>query len=65
MKIEAIADKLAEIQEVTWDSETAHQLEKRLWFDVLTAIAEGASDAQELARKAIETQEIEFHRWYA
>jgi hypothetical protein len=47
------------------DPEMAHQLEDRLYQDVLAAIALGADNAKELAEAALKCSEIRFRRWYA
>lgn len=44
------------------DDEAAHSLEDQLFFDVLTEIAAGASDARVLARLAIRSRELKFAR---
>jgi hypothetical protein len=47
------------------DFETAHCLEDGLYIDVLTAIADGAANAQELAKEALKAAEMKHTRWYA
>jgi hypothetical protein len=47
------------------DHEYAHAFEKDAWEAALTAIAQGAPNAQFLAQKALETRELDFARWFA
>ena len=47
------------------DNELAHKVTDRLWRNVLRSIARGESNAAELAREALKTEEIAFTRWYA
>ncbi len=47
------------------DSQTAHRKLDALYVDVLRAIADGSDDAQFLAAKVLEGENIEFSRWYA
>lgn len=49
----------------SYDDENAHIEEKRIWGEVLVAIAKGAPNADALAREALETSHIDFQRWYA
>lgn len=58
MNIEMINQRLAEIKAVGRDVEVAHNLEDDLAFEVLRAIAEGASNPAELARQALKIAEI-------
>lgn len=47
------------------DAESAHDLEDKLFVDVLTEIAKGEGDAAELAKAALRSRELEFPRWCA
>ncbi len=47
------------------DPQYAHISEDELHEDVLRAIANGASNAAELAPEALVTSDAEFYRWYA
>lgn len=47
------------------DDEAAHIREDALRRDVLSAIADGAPNAAELAREALATSKIKFARWCA
>ena len=47
------------------DYEGAHSAEDSLLLDVLHAIANGASNAIELAARAITVRDLEHPRWYA
>lgn len=65
VSIKDVVDRLAEIREAAVNDE-AHQLEDKLFSDVLQSIADGtAEDPREMARLAISSLEIDFHRWYA
>ncbi len=65
MKVNDVVDRLAAIRDAAVDDE-AHQLEDQLFSDVLEAIADGtAEDPREMARLALSSLEIDFHRWYA
>jgi hypothetical protein len=65
MTLEEVRKRIAEIKEISHDGEAAHSKEDDLYFDVLTAIAEGHPDAQELAREALKADEIPYHKWFA
>lgn len=57
---------LGVIRELAEDPEGAHMAEKQLWHGVLVAIAIGVADnAADMARLAIDSQEIDFPRWFA
>lgn len=47
------------------DDEAAHSTEDDLYLDVLQHIADGATDAAELAREALKTRPLPFRRWCA
>lgn len=47
------------------DHESLHSMEDDLRADVLRAIANGSPDAVELARIALETDDLDFSRWCA
>ena len=57
--------RLEIIRRFTGNDEVSHIAEDALWKDVLIVIAEGAPNAEDLARAALETQQIDFSRWYA
>ena len=50
---------------ITFDNEAAHSDEDELHQDVLQAIADGAAHPADLAQAALETQKLDFQRWYA
>jgi hypothetical protein len=57
-----------EIEEHVGDHEQAHRLEDRLYKDVLAAIAadpKAPGTTARLAKAALETQHLNFKRWYA
>ncbi|WP_223863693.1 hypothetical protein [Streptomyces sp. 5-10] len=56
-------------ERLTWiraeeDSARQHEMEDDLYEDVLKAIAEGASNAAELATASLKTKDMDFKRWY-
>jgi hypothetical protein len=57
--------RLAEIVAQSDDNERAHVLEDDLWLNVLLAIARGSDEAQEMAKLAVTSRDIEFSRWYS
>lgn len=60
--------ELAKVRALADDDEEAHVAEKMLWRYTLLAIGSGilkGSSAKTAARVALETEEIEFCRWYA
>ena len=65
MDVQFAKEWLDRIRGMTHDDEMAHCEEDALRDAVLIAIAEGTSDAQELAAIALETGEIKFARWCA
>lgn len=62
---EDIAARIYAIELAACDYEAAHSMEDRLWAEVLSAIADGADGAPELARAALKSQNIDFGRWCA
>lgn len=64
---ETVAACVAHIAEphVTSDDEWAHRLEDDLHLAVMRAIANGATNARELADAACETSKLRFSRWYS
>lgn len=66
MTLEEIAERVAQVKTVAGarDFEHAHTLEDNLVDDVLTVIAAGASNAQELAQRTMEALRLDFPRWY-
>lgn len=65
MTKEDVIAKVAEIKSFPHDPESAHSYEDDLWYQVLQHIAEGATNAQELAAEAIKSYDIDFPRWCA
>lgn len=63
MTIEEVAMAVLEIDKTRHDDEAAHWLEAKLYESVLRAIADGADNAADLARCALQTKRIEFDRW--
>ena len=54
------------LRELVDDPESAHIAEKQLWRGVLLSIAVGlAGNAADMAKLAVESQDIDFPRWYA
>ena len=58
-------EDLEEQQSKSWDPEHFHSLEDAIWQNTLEAIADGAPNAQALAKVALQTTELDFERWYA
>jgi hypothetical protein len=65
MTVDDVVQRLIDISAKSGDSEIAHHEEDILYFDVLRAIAGGATNAQELAKNALRTRLLTFERWYA
>jgi hypothetical protein len=67
MTIEDVEKGLEEIRELDrkGDDEGAHYADDALRDEILMAIADGAGNARELARLALETNRLTFSRWYA
>lgn len=68
MTVLDVKASLEEIESCSGDSEEAHFLERTLWFEVLTAISLDSSimsNARDLAKTALKSQEIEFSRWFS
>lgn len=57
--------RLAGPDEASCDDQAAHAAQDRLYRDVLRAIADGCALPRELAQAALETERIDFARWYA
>lgn len=64
-EVEIIEARVAAIARLVNDPEAAHGEEDSIWFDVLTNIASGMSNARELAAAAVRTRDIKFPRWCA
>lgn len=65
VKVEDVKRKVEKIRSKSGDDEVAHSEEDALHRAVLHAIADGATNARELATAALETTRITFGRWYA
>lgn len=65
MTIAEIERRIAHIEAIRGDDESAHSAEDDLRADVLRAIANGAADAAAMAKLALTTERIEFARWCA
>lgn len=65
MTLDDVRARVARIEAMKADDETAHYEEDELWSDVLVAIRDGAKDASALATEALKTGDIDFARWYA
>lgn len=61
MTLADVAERFAEIREVAWDLEHAHELEEALLRDVLTAIAEGHEAPAELAGAVLKASQTKFN----
>lgn len=62
MTIEEIEKRLVKIMSGWSDVEYQHMVEEKLYIDVLKAIADGIKNPSELAKKALEAQDIEYPR---
>ena len=65
MTEQEVLERIASIRDKQSDDEAAHSREDELREDVLQAIADGADNAQALAKLALTTNDIVFCRWYA
>lgn len=63
--VQEVIEQVESISECADDAESAHGLEDALYKAVLTAVAEGAPNAAELAREALKTKELKFPRYTA
>ena len=60
-----VLTRLKEILRNSFDDEAAHDLEDKLYVDVLEAIAAGHAEPEALAHLALESKKIDFSRWCA
>jgi hypothetical protein len=65
MDVKGVEKRVREIRRIKKDYEAAHAREDDLYEDVLRTIAEGAENAQGLARAALKTKKIDFPRYTA
>ncbi len=65
MKVSQVLARIEAIKSLAGDCEAAHSEEDKLHVDVLREIAKGGMFAEELAKAALRTLDIEFERWYA
>jgi hypothetical protein len=65
MTVKDVQRRVAEIDALGNDPESAHGSEDQLYVEVLTAIAEGVSNPGELAAAALKAAELDYTRWYA
>lgn len=66
--IKEIREKINNLKKIAGDPEAAHIEEDNIWHIVLRHVADGHQTrhgAAELAKMALETDEIKFDRWYA
>lgn len=63
-----IENRVNQIKSTKTEEAMAHQLEDRLWREVLEAIASGQTtsikEARRLADCALRTRKVDFFRWY-
>ena len=66
MTVEEIRERVQQIEEYArrQSNDEAHVDEDDLYLDTLRAIAEGASNARELAREALKANRLGYERWY-
>lgn len=62
MKVAEVKARVERVRSLAQDFEAAHSEEDKLYADVLSAIARGAKNGQELAAAALQTEYIEFVR---
>lgn len=65
MDEEEVKERVDLINKCKGDYEAAHDMEDELYIDVLKHIAEGGENAQQLAKEALKSQEIDFVRYTA
>jgi len=59
-----VKEAVEEIRDVCYDDEMAHEMEDKLYADLIRAIALGRCvNVQECALEALKTKHMEFHRW--
>ena len=63
MTIKEVKIRYNKIKSIMYDDEAAHSAEDNLYMDVLQHIANGGSDAVEIAKIALETKNLDFSRW--
>lgn len=63
MTWQEVRERVEAIRAQADDPEVAHVMEDRLWFEVLSVMAQW--DGCEIAAEALKTREIEFPRWCA
>lgn len=59
-----VAERLAEIRDMTDDPERAHSAERDLWRTVLEMAAD-SHDVAGAAKEALKTEDVDFPRWFA
>lgn len=66
MTVAEIRERIRQIGEYARhdSNDEAHVDEDDLYLDTLRAIAEGASNARELAREALRANGLPYERWY-
>jgi hypothetical protein len=62
MTVKQVESHLEAIRAYKSKADTAHSLEKSLWFWVLHAIANGDENPQELAQAVLKSRDIPFTR---
>lgn len=65
MTLQDVKNNVLKIYEMKGDDEAAHGEEDRLYEDVLREMVAGNPEAQEMAKEALKTQDINFSRWCA
>ena len=64
--VEEVKERIAEIHKHRWDPEVAHEMEDKLFRDVLKAIGDGdAWNPMVLAYATLKSREVGFARWYS
>ena len=65
MTAKEVLKRIGALKKIADDDEAAHNVEDQLYTAVLTAIAAGSGDAQALAKAALKSKLVSFHRWCA
>lgn len=69
MTLQQVKQRLAEIERLKDDDETAHILEDNLFYSFVNSIQQGKyktmQEVVEVANEVMKVKEIEFERWFA
>ena len=69
MKLYEVKERLAEIERLKYDDETAHSLEDDLFYDFVEAVKDGMYKTKkeiiDVAFELYKVRDIKFARWHA